>query len=345
MGAVVSDVIENIVPPVTITAPRNPSVQSNPTSYVERQISVTITLGEGTFGQTGKNTVTLENLRVAATISNTGYPAQGTADIRIYGVTESIMNQLITLQVLQTMVRANNTVLVKAGDKTNGMSVVFFGYTTSTWKNLDGAPETFLNITAYSSALGAVVPSPPSSFPGTADVGQIMSGLAKLLGTSFENDGVNVKVSNAYLCGSALQQAEALARMANINMTQDLHSNPPTLAIWPRNATRGGIVPLISPTSGLVLYPTYQDLRIRFRCLFNPNIALGGQIKMDTTSGGPQPPPSQSATLQQLRDAGPNGYWYVNTPLVHDLSAQIPDGPWFTDVQGTRGPGLPSPPL
>jgi hypothetical protein len=256
------------------------------------------------------------------------------------------MNTLVTLQVLPTMVRANNTVLVKAGDKTNGMSVVFFGYTTSTWKNLDGAPETFLNITAYSSALGAVVPSPPSSFPGTADVGQIMSGLAKLLGTSFENDGVNVKVSNAYLCGSALQQAEALARMANINMTQDLHSNPPTLAIWPRNGVRGGVVPFISPGSGLIGYPTYQDLRIRFRCIFNPNIALGALIKMDTTSGGPEPPLPQNATQQQLRDAGPNGYWNVNTPLVHDLSSQIPDGPWFTDVQGVRGPALlPTPPL
>lgn len=331
---------------VTVTASRNAAQPSNPTSYVERQITVTITLGEGTFGQAGKNTVTLENLRVAATIALPGFPALGTADIRIYGVPESVMNALITLQVLPGMARANNTVLVKAGDKTNGMAAVFYGTIISAWKNLDGQPETFLNISAQSGALAALQPVPPSSFPGTSDVAQIMSGLAVLMAMQFENNGVNVKISNQYLSGTALQQAEALARAANINMTQDVNGNPPTLAIWPRNAVRKGTIPLISPASGLVGYPTYQDFRIRFRCFFNPNIRLGGQIKMDTASGGPEPPPPESATQQQLREAGPNGYWNVNTPLVHDLSAQIPDGPWFTDVQGIRGPGLlPSPPI
>jgi hypothetical protein len=204
---------------------------TGPSSYVERKITVTITLGQGTFGQTGKDTVKLENLRVAATISKGGYPAQDQADIRIYGVTPDVMNQLVILVVLPTSQRAQNTITVQAGDAVNGMPVVFFGHTTSAWKNLDGAPETFLNIEAVGSALAALQPVPPSSFPGTSDVATVMSGLATLMGLPFQNSGVNIKLSNVYLAGTAKQQADALARAANIDMAIDTGGNPPTLEI------------------------------------------------------------------------------------------------------------------
>jgi hypothetical protein len=321
----------------------NRATPSNPTSYVQRDISITITLGEGTFGQTGKNTVTLDNLRVVATISKGGFPAQDHADIRIYGVSPDIMNQLVTLTVLQTMVRAQNTILVKAGDATNGMSIVFFGNTVSAWKNLDGAPETFLNITAVGAGLAAVQPVAPLSFAGTSDVATVMSGIATLMGLPFQNSGVNVKLSNVYLAGTALDQAQALARAANIEMAIDTTSNPPVLAIWPKTGTRGGQIPLIGPGSGLVRYPTYRDLSMNFRCIFNPNIVIGGQIQMQSTSGGQAPPSNDTATMQQLLLAGANGYWYVQAPLTYDLSSQVPDGPWFCDVVCARVAGLPSP--
>jgi hypothetical protein len=126
-------------------------------------------------------------------------------------------------------------------------------------------------------------------------------------------------------------------------MTFDTGSNPPTLAIWPKTGTRGGQIPLISPSNGgLVGYPTYRDLAMRFRCIFNPNIVVGGQIQMQSTSGGAAPSSNEAATLQQLLIAGANGTWFVQAPLTYDLASQIPDGPWFCDVVCARVAGAPT---
>ncbi len=328
---------------VDVVAPRALPQSSNPVSFVERQISVTITLGEGTFGQTGMNTWTSPpGARIAATISKNGYPGQDQGDIRIYGMTQDVMNQIVTLTVLPTMQRLQNTVLVKAGDATNGMAVVFYGNTTSAWKNLDGSPDTFFNINAVSAAIDALKPAPASSFPGTSDVALVMSGLAGVLGYTFQNSGVQVKLSNVYLAGTAVAQAQKLARAANIEMAFDSSTSPTTLAIWPKNKTRGSLIPSISAATGLIGYPTYRDLAMKFRCLFNPSIVVGGQIQFQSTTGGSTSVNSSTSSAQELRQAGPNGYWYVQAPLTYDLAAQIPDGPWWCDVVCARGPGLPT---
>ena len=44
------------------------------TSWTQKQINITITLGTGTFGSTSKNTVKLSNLRVVATIERADSP-------------------------------------------------------------------------------------------------------------------------------------------------------------------------------------------------------------------------------------------------------------------------------
>lgn len=97
-------------------------------------------------------------------------------------------------------------------------------------------------------------------------------------------------------------------------MYVDSGTNPPTLAIWPRNQTRAGTTPLISPATGLVGYPKFRDQGMSFRCLFNPALKLGGSIKMQSS----------------IQPA--SGLWYIVGPLVYNLSAQMPQGPWFCDA-------------
>jgi hypothetical protein len=249
------------------------------------------------------------------------------------------MSQVATLSVPQTLQRANNTVTIEAGDAVNGMAVIFSGNVYTAMKDLSGSPETFLQIVCNSGAVAAMQPVAPISFPGGADVATIMSSLATQMGMAFENNGVQVQLASPYFAGTALEQAHNVARAANIEMYVDSGTAAPTLAIWPKNKTRGGLIPLISPSSGLVGYPTYRDFYMHFRCIFNPNIKMGGQIKMQSTSGGSAAP--SNATLQQTLDAGPNGYWYVVSPFSYDLAAQLPDGPWFCDVTCARTSGLP----
>ena len=90
-----------------------------------------------------------------------------------------------------------------------------------------------------------------------------------------------------------------------------------TLAIWPKHGTRGGLIPVISPASGLVGYPTFADQGVRFRTLFNPSITFGGQVEI------------KSSLMPAC------GKWYVNA-LSYNLSAQVVNGPWFCDVGCSR---------
>ncbi len=305
-------------------------------SFIERAITVTIRLGTGTLGQTGFNTVKLSGLRCLATVQKGTYPSMDQATCRIYGVPPSIANAVSTLGVTMGMAR-DNSMMIEAGDAVNGMAVVYNGHLLNAWQDFNEAPETALNLTGNGGFEQALAPAQPISIQGAADVATLMQSIAGRMGYAFENWGVNVKLSNPYLSGSALKQAHDLARAAGIELYCDTATNPITLAIWPKTGTRGGAVPLINAASGMVGYPTFQSNGISLRTLFNPNVRLGGQIVVESSVGGaPTTIYGSKLVPDGTQSGGPSGSWYVIGPLVHDLSAQVPGGPWFTDIQAAR---------
>ena len=307
-----------VLPDVNVTAspvtPQNAGPSGN--SYVERTLSFTFTLGKGSFGATGQNTVTVSNLRAHVTILKNGAPSMSHAEGRIYGLTPTIMNALTTLGSPRPMERLNR-VVISAGDAVNGMAVVYQGTIQDAWQNFDNQPDTFLEIISFVSTFINLQPIPPTSFPGNANVATIMAGLATQAGRNFENNGVQVQLASPYLAGTILAQAQELARQANIEFFDD----GTTFAIWPKSGTRGGTIPLVSPASGMINYPKYTSQGIAVRMVFNPNILFGGQIQLATS-------------LTQAQ-----GTWYVNK-VAYDLAAQIINGPWFTDIECNRQPGV-----
>jgi hypothetical protein len=313
-------------------------------SFQERRIDLTITLGQGAFGNSGANTVKLSNLRIKADILKQGSPGFDKAVVRAYGVQPHVMNEISTLGIPLNMWRYGNNLLVEAGDAVNGMAIVFNGTLHRAWQDFDEAPETALVMEAWGGQTAAIAPAKPVSYPGSASVATILQNIAATQGWNFENNGVNTFLENEYLAGTATQQFQQVGRDAGINVILDSGTNPPTLVATPRNMTRGGLVPLISATTGLVGYPKFQDYGMSFRCIFNPNIRLHGQIEMQSTTGPSTP---QTITLNQPGQpatptvVGPNGFWYVVSPLTYDLAAQLPGGPWFTNVSCQRvdGPG------
>ena len=306
-------------------------------SFVQRALTAIIRLGTGAFGNTGQNTVTLSGLRASASIHKGGWPSFDVAEMRIYGVQPSVMNAVSTLGIPIPMVRHGNSLTIQAGDAVNGMATVFNGYIQNAWQNFDGMPDTMLQLVCYGGADLAVFPAKPISFPGGADVATIMSGLADAMGLAFENNGVQVQLASPYFAGTALQQAQKCAKAANIEMQIDTGTAPGTLAIWPKTGTRGGTVPLISKDTGLIGYPRFRDQGMEFSCIFNPNIRVGGKIKMQSSAGtaGLFSDPAHPTPDTQVA-GGPNGLWYVCGPVTHDLAALIPGGPWFTEVSCAR---------
>lgn len=276
--------------------------------FGKRRIDVTISLGQGTFGDEVGPDVTLTGLRAKATVVTYNGDAQGQLQLRIYGLPLALVNQLTTIGPVMAE-RRNNRILVAAGIDGGPMSTVFQGTIDSAYGEFQGAPDVVFNVTALAAAVQAVKPVNAVSYRGPTDVATIMQSLAATMGFAFENNGVNVQLSSPYFSGTAYQQAKTCAQAANIYFTIDRG----TLAIWPKTSFRASDAIPVQPAFGAVSYPVFSGNGIVVTTEFNPDFQLGGRV--DVTS--------------ELTVA--NGIWNIYS-VVHDLESESPGGPWFSQV-------------
>lgn len=281
-------------------------------AFVQRRIDLSFRLGKGSFGGGGDNTVKVSGLRCSVDVQKAGDPGFDTANITVWGLKPSLMNELSTLGKPLEFFR-DNTVSVEAGDDEVGMGLVYTGTIQAAYQDFEGVPEAALRIQAFTGQIAAVKPVIPTSYQGSVDVATIMSALATQAGFNFENNGVDVRLTNPYLPGAGRAQMQAVARAANIFFTID----GTTVAIWPRDGKRGGLVPDIGPTTGMVGYPRWTQGGIGVRCLYRPGLIFGGELNLQT-------------------EIGPaSGRWIINK-LSHSLEAELPRGKWFTDLEAYR---------
>lgn len=299
------------------------------TSFTKRRITLSIRLANDTktnqpvkFSESGTDTVTVEDARMSVRIQNSGAPAGSMATVDVYGLSESLMNQLSTLGMVFNMV-PKNTLTVQAGDDQNGMSTVFVGTIMIGYADYNQAPDVPFHIEANSILADAVAPAVVSSFTGQAAVADIMAGFARLMGLTFENNGVDTKLSNPYFSGNIRTQMRACADHANINAEV---INGSILAIWPKGGNRsGGSVPVVSAQTGMILYPAYTQQGIMIRTLFDPKITFGGLIQVESR-------------VKAVNDVG---RWAVNM-LNLALDADVPKGKWEA-VIAAYNPNFPKP--
>lgn len=274
-------------------------------AFVERKIKLTFNLGEGSFGTSGANSVTLEDLRVSTKIMKAGGNAMSTMSMQVYGMTLSNMNKLSTLGMVPTLVR-RNTVTVEAGDDEVGMSTVFIGTITNAYPDFNQMPNVAFQVQAHTGLIESLASVPPSSYPGATDAAVIMQSLATKMSLAFENTGVQVQLPpGTYFSGSAREQAIACAKAGGFKQIIDLNK----LAIWPAGQARGDQSVLVSKDTGLILEPSYTSNGIMFRSQYNPNIGFGSKIQMQSI----------------LQPA--NNQWIVYS-LFYDLDSKVNHGKW-----------------
>jgi hypothetical protein len=317
-------------------------------AYSRKLLTAAFQLGKGSFGDGGFDTITIpsadspQKLRISATINKAGGVSMNTASIKVYGLTLDQMNQLSQLK--QPILSGRyNIITLSAGDTDGGMSTAFTGGITESWPNMEGAPEVFLDIRAQTSVIDALRPVPPSSYSGPTDIAVIIGGLATQMGLGFVNNGVKCILPSPYYPGTARDQAIAAAQAANCNIIWDDGSAPmqsgadnptvpsgtsagsglPKIIIYPKGGTIGGQIPLISPDTGMVGYPTVTSQGIIVQSVYNPSLAFGGSFRCKS-----------SLTVA-------NGTWGIFN-LTHDLESELPGGKWFTRVEGSAL-GAPAP--
>jgi hypothetical protein len=267
-----------------------------------RKIALTFELGEGSFGESGADTLKLTDLRASAAIELTGGKFKGQLNLSVYGMTLSHMRRLSTLGMKVQLVR-KNTITVEAGDDETGMARVFIGTIIDGWADMAAMPQAAFHVMALSGMMEAVKPVPPNSFRGVSDVATVMSSLATQANLIFTNYGVNKSLYDLYLPGTIWSQMEKLAQMANINWYHD----GVEVSIWPKDGSRGSSALIISPETGMIGYPAFTALGIQLRTLFSPNIGFGQLIKV------------KSSLIE--------GDWRINA-LSHHLEAETPGGDW-----------------
>ena len=278
-------------------------------AFTPRVIETTFQLGQGSFPD-GSTSTTVQGLRTSARISKAG-ALDMTAHLRIYGMPLSLMNSLSTMGQ-QVSLLPRNSVTIEAGDALSGVGVVFIGTVMMAFIDFQGIPEVALDVTAQQTGIGSVQQAKPQSYSGSTDVAGIMQGLASTMGLTFENNDVNVKIPAPYLYGAPWVQARQAADAAGINVCIDNGK----LAIWPKRGARGSTVPVISPETGMINYPTYTGFGLIVRSLFSKDFVFGGNVQVQSS----------------LQPA--NKTWYVYQ-IDHDLESLVHRGQWFSTLSLT----------
>lgn len=277
-------------------------------AFSRKRIDVTFTLASGVF-EGGGNTYTASRLRTSISGAVVGGQQVNNFRMAIFGLPLSVMNQLSTIGPRFQKI-LDNRVTVTAGDDVV-MRPVFEGNIYMAMVDATAMPHVALIVEAKTGYYYQIEPAEPISVRGSGDVAEMMSQIASRMGMSFENNGVTARIANPYYAGSLVKQAGDIARDAGIIWIMERN----VLAINNPGEKRQGETVLISPQTGMIGYPLFNQQQIVLKTAFNPAIKFQGEIevKSDITPA--------------------NGKWIVNS-LQYELEAEMPAGRWHMDVVG-----------
>ena len=298
-----------VAPAPSATPPAVPAPAAIPApAYVVRKVDLTFMLAQGSFGQSGFNTIKLSGLRCSATVVIAGAQSMTTLHLTVWGMTLDQMNSLSTLGQ-QILIDRRNMVMVEAGDAVSGMTKVFTGTIQNAYVDGTSQPDVSFVVEAFVGLTDALKPVPASSFRAPVNVANVMQSFAGAMGYAFENHGVNVTLHDSYFPGTGREQVRACAEAANIDWIIENNS----LVIWPKGTARGNDIPVISPDTGMHNYPAFNQQGIIVSVTFNPALAYGMNVKI----------------VSQL--SGACGVWQIYA-LTHQLEAEMPSGQWVSTV-------------
>lgn len=282
--------------------------------FTRKALRLTVSLGEGTFGDTLSDTVELEGFRMLASLEQTGGESMGMCNVKVFGMRPELINQLTSIGTINKAVRLKNSIFLDADNGVDGWQNVFQGTIFDAYADYNQAPDVGFNVIAYSGLSAALKPVQPTSYKGSVGVAQVMQDFADEAGLLFEDFGVDVQLASPYFQGTSLAKIRKCARDAGIFHVIDRG----TLVIAPITTARGSEVPEVSKETGMIGYPTLSSKGMSIASIYNPTIELGNNINVT------------SAISMAC------GKWNV-TQLSHSLSSEMPDGPWFTYLECASG--------
>lgn len=299
-------------------------------SYSSKLLRATLILPQGNFPGTASNTLMLVGYRMLAHIETaSGYPA--TLNLTVFGMRQDDMNQVTILWAgpNTTAIPANPLIQLEASNDGVAWTQVFEGRFVEAAPDYTAAPNVAMKILAATGYGPNLQIAPPTSYPGVSQYAPSIVSVAQYIvgqmGFKLEVNGVTGNLSTPYYPGTYMDQFRELCKHANLDYYFDVNN---VIAICPANTPRQNkAVPLFTPQSGLVGFPTVQRNGVHVDVLWTPALSIGGNL--------------------QIADSlvpGANGTWFANH-AAHDLESLQPGGAWFSHIDCTNFGGLSVVPL
>lgn len=275
-------------------------------SFIQRRVKVDFNINQDQFSN-GTNTLSLEGLRCLASINNANGYSLGQLSLRIYGMKAEDMNKLTNLGQLYLAARKYQ-VTVSAGDDVNGLTIIFTG-TVYTAKIVYDQPNVCLEVESVAGFYEKMNPAQPFTQKGSVKVSDAIRSMLPPGFTLVDNQGVSAVISNPYYAGTAISQIQRICADSGTNCS--IRNN--TVYIWPTGSSVDNNPVSVSPSNGLVGYPTYQSNGITIETVFNPNLVNGKTVNLTSDA------------------FGTTGAWHA-VVVNHQVSSEYPGGPWFTQA-------------
>ena len=278
-------------------------------SFSLKTIQIAITLGQGTFSE-GGDTKIIEGLACEVTAQKPGLPEKNSATVKIWGLTYEDMAQL-TMLSFRPLESQHNLISVKAGEKNGPLALVFQGEITGASADFTTAPDVVMKFDAVSGSYPQQMAAGPMTVKGEAAADALFAQFARDAGYAYKNEGVTASVRNSRFSGSPLDKMEKLAQEVGCELIID----DGEVIVLPAGQARAGEAVLLAKHTGLIGYPTFNENGIACSCIFNPALAYGGLVKVESIV--------PRAT----------GVWRISK-LTHKIAAYTPGkGAWETKIE------------
>ncbi len=277
----------------------------------KKKLEFVIRLNKGAkFQASDTDTVILKGYRAAVDVVNAGAYMMGQCKARIYGVSQSIMNDVTTMQ-WQAQTLRNGQIEIYAIDGET-RSLVFRGDIKNAWGDYGSPPDVYLNIEASVDYDFQITPVQPTSFKGVWKLKDVFQWYATKMSLVLEYDAGDGQIENGYYADTLLNQVRKIVQDYNLSLTIEGY----TLVITKKGFARTKIEKcVVSKETGLIGYPMFDSISITCKSLFNPNIRHNGLIEVKTDIATPL-----------FRT---NGEWTVAS-ISHSLESEKIGGAWFS---------------
>ena len=245
------------------------------------------------------NAIDLSALRFAFSIRRGDIQTPNSADIRVYNVAPQTAERI--RQILPTP--EFTRVVIQAGYDGN-YGVIFDGQIKQVRRGRESQLDTYLDITAadgdsaYNFAVSAV--SLAAGSKPSDHIAAVLEGMAKF----------------------GVSQGSWSIQDGKVNFI-------------PLTAYMPGDVPVITAATGMVGLPEQTQDGIKIKCLLNPNIKIGTQVKLDNASiqryryNHSINQQAQNAMSEQSNKINDDGFYYV---MIADHQGDTRGNAWFTEL-------------